>query len=149
MLIQLARQSDDCLSILKKSRSSHKPSNEALFSLLEEMLRAAKRTFLIIDALDECHRDEWANLLSHLTQLVGTGLGLNLLVTSRPEPIIGYHITKLSPFSISLHDTKDHHGTISSYISTHLSPNIWARSDWGTDLTKKVEKTLLSKSNGM
>jgi hypothetical protein len=59
LLVQIADQSRACLSLLKlfcvESRKVPvTPSDAQLFGCLESMLRALRRTYIVIDALDEC-----------------------------------------------------------------------------------------------
>jgi hypothetical protein len=62
------------------------PSLRALKGLFQDLIRAAKGTYLVLDALDECLRMEIVQYLSEY--LAETESQVRLLVTSRPEPDI-------------------------------------------------------------
>lgn len=113
------------------------------------MLRVSGTTFIIIDALDECPKAERTLFFPLLEKLCGLGVDLHVLVTSRPEPDIKYHLSSIqrSTHPLSLHDTPCHLETLESYVSTQLLS--WEYSDWPEAIKKKVQRILVDKSNGM
>jgi hypothetical protein len=88
LLEQLCSQSDDAFPVLDELYNQHggggqTPSNKSLLKALRTIVAAFPRTYIILDALDECpERDE---LLEYLQEAAGWKLDkLRLLVTSRP-----------------------------------------------------------------
>ncbi|KAI0258436.1 hypothetical protein BC834DRAFT_1036349, partial [Gloeopeniophorella convolvens] len=100
ILIQLSTQSNSSYLILsrlfsKKRFNNLKPSNSDLIECLKEMLSCSDgKTYIIVDALDECPNSgttsERRSILKLLGHLAGLRLPtLRLCVTSRPEDDIG------------------------------------------------------------
>jgi len=79
------RRSDipsDIQSLYDQCRGSQ-PTREALVATLLSLLKSSTRTYVLIDALDECsERSEMVNLLK---QLINLSDNMNLLITSRKE----------------------------------------------------------------
>jgi hypothetical protein len=90
-------------------------SFEALWSILLAIAKEFGEIYCIIDALDECTRDSQETLLAQLAETFDEGsegpdgLGLHILVTSRPYEEIGRHLRQfyhhdLSSFPSLRHD---------------------------------------------
>ena len=62
---------------------THGPSQDALVDTLLAVLKSSHRTYLILDALDEC--TERNQMIQLLKSLINSFVNLNLLITSRPE----------------------------------------------------------------
>ncbi|KAI0026802.1 hypothetical protein K488DRAFT_75064 [Vararia minispora EC-137] len=102
LVFRLATLSPQCHSILRTTHKEHcshlKPNKDILFSCLENMLRVPSKTFIVIDALDECPEpDRYKGLFPILRRLHNLGInGLHLLMTSRPEHDIKQFMTSTS-----------------------------------------------------
>ena len=68
---------------LYDSCRGNQPTRDALITTLLSLLKTSSRTYIMIDALDECcERDEMVDLLKHL---ILSSDSMNLLITSRKE----------------------------------------------------------------
>jgi hypothetical protein len=95
---------------------------------LKEMLtlEAQGRTYIIMDALDECPitstipspREE---VLEFVDELVGLHISnLHICVTSRPEHDIQAVLERLTPHPVSLHDESGQQQDIVNYVSSFV-----------------------------
>lgn len=89
IVLQLAQRSTDitALEILHRVYASSTPPTDELFEVLRHMLQSLQRTYIIIDALDECADQE------ELFDIIETVRSWNMeslciLVSSRDEPSI-------------------------------------------------------------
>ena len=163
LVFQLSTCSSPCCDILHRVYKTHKdgtqqPSDDTLKECLEEMLRllAQGRTFLILDALDECPdssgipspRDEVLQLVKELVDL--RLHGLYICVTSRPEVDIRAVLQPLAFCSVSLHDESGQKTDIADYIRNvvNLSPSAAMRRWRAEDRTLVIE-TLTERADGM
>ena len=119
--------------------------------MLSQMLCLSGRTFIIIDALDECPesaRDEGLlRLLEHICIVGSDKKDVHLLVTSRPETDIQGIMAYFSPRSLSFHDAMQHKEELDHFISMQLADQ--KLSWWSRELTARVYDTLQERSNGM
>lgn len=155
LVSQLATCSDACLTYLlgecSSVRSDQPPTYEKLLAMLSHLLCLSGRTFVVIDALDECPESErdkdLLRLLEHLCALDKDKKDLHLFATSRPETDIQDYMTRFSPISLSFHDTAQHKAELDDFITAQLAvPKL----HWWPDVLKlKVQKILHEKSNGM
>ena len=96
LIDQLAFSCSEVVSQLEKLYSQHRsgreePSFPELVNILQMMFTLhPKRTYIIIDALDECNRhSEWSTLIELLQTVSYWNLqNVRLLCTSRPEKTI-------------------------------------------------------------
>ncbi|CUS08890.1 unnamed protein product, partial [Tuber aestivum] len=122
---------DEVLNLYHSSEAIGKSVDiKALKSALLQVIRISKRTFIVLDALDEFPKDTRESLLSWITELtVDHNKGaLSILVTSRPEADIVKSIEPLATFPIPLQ-------------SKTIDPDIRAYSE--------IEERLVARSQGM
>jgi hypothetical protein len=74
----------------KQKRGSLKPSFQELSQILQSVIISYTRSFIVIDALDECRSsvEEWELFLSEILHITKTLGGVRLFVTSRFVPDI-------------------------------------------------------------
>ena len=119
--------------------------------MLSKMLCLSGRTFIVIDALDECPEslrdDGLLRLLQHICIVDGDKKNVHLLATSRPETDIQGIMPHLSPRSLSFHDAVQHKEELDRFISSQLMDH--KLSWWSHELIIQVYSTLRKGSNGM
>ena len=155
LISQLAKCSDACMNYLQNERSSGRsdqlPTFEKLLDMLSKMLCSSGRTFIVIDALDECpesaRNDGLLRLLQHICTIDSDKKDAHLLVTSRPETDIQGIMAHLPRRSLSFHDTVRHKEELDHFISSQLTDQ--RLSWWSRELKAHVYDTLRKRSNGM
>ncbi|CUS15239.1 unnamed protein product [Tuber aestivum] len=122
---------------------------KALKSAFSQMIRLSKRTFIILDALDEFPKDTRESLLSWIGELtVDHDAGsLSILVTSRPEADIARSLEPLATSAISL-QSKTVDPDIRTYIQNSLDGKNGFRR-FTKEIKSEIEDTLISRSEGM
>ncbi|VDC01053.1 unnamed protein product [Peniophora sp. CBMAI 1063] len=150
LVLQLASSSAQSLDYLLKRRSTDFPSYEDLLDMLSQLLRLSGRTFVVIDAFDECPesaRDkEMAMFFKTLASPVDS-VDLHLLITSRPERDIGRRLSPLAAHSLALHATPSHMQELRHYIKRRLSDRVLY--NWPLFTKYLAERVLMEKSQGM
>jgi hypothetical protein len=163
LVFQLSTWSISCSDILHRVYETHEngaqqPSDGTLKACLKEMLRllADGRTFIILDALDECPnssgipspRDEVLQLVKELVDLHLRGL--YICATSRPEVDIRIVLEPLTFRSVSLHDECGQKADIADYIQSvvNSSPSAAMRR-WRVEDKVLVIKALTERADGM
>ena len=109
-------------------------------------LQFPKRTFIVIDALDEC--DERDKILGELLEVIDSRPKLNILLTSRPEFDIQRYLSSLPNM-----------GLTESYMSADIGHFVKARLGNLLDsrrlklrdpeLRAEIEEVLILRANGM
>lgn len=111
------------------------------------MITAVNRTVLILDALDECHEKARSYLLSKFESLVGCGLPVKVLISSRRNYDIMAILKNESNIKIEATDNqRDIETFIASSIALRdkrLPPQI------SPGLEKSIIETFMARSNGM
>ncbi|CUS15252.1 unnamed protein product, partial [Tuber aestivum] len=120
-----------------------------LKDLLSQIIRRFRKTFIILDALDEVPRSEREDLLSWLDKLTADHNleSLSILITSRPEADIVRSLAPLIAFSISLQSE-----TIDPDIRTYIQNSLDGRDGFRKftkEIRSEIEETLVSGSQGM
>ena len=163
LVFQLSTWSISCSDILHRVYETHEngaqqPSDGTLKACLKEMLRllADGRTFIILDALDECPnssgipspRDEVLQLVKELVDLHLRGI--YICATSRPEVDIRIVLEPLAFRSVSLHDECGQKADIADYIQSvvNSSPSAAMRR-WRVEDKVLVIKALTERADGM
>ncbi|CUS12036.1 unnamed protein product, partial [Tuber aestivum] len=121
---------------------------EALKSAFLHMVKHSKKTFIILDALDEFPKETRESLLSWIRELtVGHDAGsLSILITSRPEADIEKSLEPLTTFSISL-QSNIIDPDIRSYIRNSLGDRDGLK-EFTKEIKSEIEDTLVSRSQG-
>lgn len=105
----------------------------------------------LIDAMDECTKDQRHSYLDYIKSLLQLPSGkLKIFVTSRPEPDIKFAFTSGSFPFIQIEATKVA-ADIISYVGHVLQDRTHPYCDLKNEqkLREQVEQALISKSNGM
>ncbi|KAJ7434118.1 ankyrin repeat-containing domain protein [Mycena galericulata] len=127
------------------SKGQTLPSFEGLCQILEELLQELERTYIIFDALDECHDLEYGQLTDLITMLLQwTHTPLHLLITSQPRTIFTEKFTAIPPIFLGSDVTQD---DIELFITAELLGNhklkIWA------SRASEIVDQIVTKSSGM
>lgn len=113
---------------------------------LQAVIKNTSKTYLILDALDECTDREV--LLPFVRSLVEqTAGGLNVLVLSRREEDIEHALSPLSTRQIRLESS-----LVSPDIRLHVEDRLksdFRFSKWPPELRNEVSQILVQKSHGM
>jgi hypothetical protein len=106
------------------ARQGHQPTQEALIDTLYSIAERTHRTFIVIDALDECTElDEALDLLLALVD--GSRTILSILVTSRELDDIGEALKDVPPHKLkhmSIQNRRDN-ADIDLFIRTQVEKN--------------------------
>ncbi|CUS15251.1 unnamed protein product, partial [Tuber aestivum] len=141
---------DEVINLYHNSKAiGRSPDIKALKSAISQMIKLSKKTFIILDALDEFPKDTRGSLLSWIDQLVADHNpgSLSILVTSRPEADIVRVLEPLTTFTISLQsDTID--ADIRSYIHNSLDYKDGFKK-FTNEIKSEIEDTLIARSQGM
>ncbi|KZV72361.1 hypothetical protein PENSPDRAFT_361100 [Peniophora sp. CONT] len=144
--------SQECLNYLQRERTNSPPNYDKLLAMLSRLLALSGRTFIIVDALDECpeparNDDKLLRLLKHLCDQVDGDTDLHLLITSRPAIDIRERISPRATYSLSFHNEVRHTTELARFISTQVSTNKpkW----WSVQLQQQVQEKLYERSTGM
>ena len=161
LLFQLSAESDSCYEVLSKlyadsSSGARKPTRNSLSKCLKDMLSLPEqgRTFIVIDALDECPnisgtpsaREEVLDLIEELVDLELPNL--HLCVTSRPEIDIRTVLDPLTSLRISLHEETGQREDILEYIKSIVRSDRRMRK-WKEEDKQLVIGALSDKADGM
>lgn len=123
-------------------------SLETLCNLFKQCLALQKKTYVVIDAIDECTERE--DLAKQLISLLGGPQPINLFLTSRKlQDIVGsLESSLIQQYSL---ESKDVSEDISRYISNRLDD--YTRSNTmklrDPQLRGRIQDTLCSKADGM
>ncbi|KAJ7434124.1 ankyrin repeat-containing domain protein [Mycena galericulata] len=127
------------------SKGQTSPSFEDLCRILEELLQELERTYIVFDALDECHDSEYRQLTDLITMLLHwTDTPLHLLITSQPRNIFTDKFTAIPHIFLESDVTQD---DIKLFITAELLGNhrlkIWA------SRASEIVDRVVAKSSGM
>lgn len=137
-----------CLELLfsRCQDGKQQPTQDALEVALQQILDLPGKTFIILDALDECkEREELLLLLEHLT-LWGAG-NLHVLATSRRERDIEESLKPLVTSEICLQSA-----LVNVDIDTHISQRL--QNDpklkrWPARIREEIKDALMEGAQGM
>jgi hypothetical protein len=122
------------------------PDKKSLLSILLSVLRSPLRTYLIIDALDECsQRGEMLRMLSDIYRQCSEEV--NVLVTSRKERDIELVLDRLASSSISIQQTVVD-ADIRIYLKTCLVEDVKLKR-WPSAVKEEMEDALVRGAHGM
>ncbi|KAJ7445601.1 ankyrin repeat-containing domain protein [Mycena latifolia] len=148
IILQLSAQSPHPYSVLDEQYQicdgQTLPTYQDLLKLLKELLLELRRTYIVLDALDECKEVDLGQLLDFISVLRSwTQTPVHLLITSQPRGIFTEHLGGMPCIVLdsSLTD-KD----INLFVTAELlKPNFKIWSSHANYITKQVVR----KSNGM
>ena len=119
-----------------------------LFRIFSSLLTNSHRTFVILDALDECKAGtDRQELLDQIKEMINlSSKHLNILVTSRREKDIEDKLMPVITTRIPLEDSD-----VDSDIALHIRNCLKTDDElqWGDDTKKQIEEVLCKKANGM
>ncbi|CUS15227.1 unnamed protein product, partial [Tuber aestivum] len=122
---------------------------KSLKDLLSQIIKSFRKTFIILDALDEFPGDARESLLSWIGKLTAdhNAGSLSILVTSRPEADIVEYLEPLTTFSIPL-QSKTVDPDIRSYVRNTLESKPRFKI-FTPEIKSEIEDTLAARSQGM
>ena len=125
------------------------PDRINLFRIFSSLLTDSHRTFVILDALDECKAGtDRQELLDQINEMINLSSNhLNILVTSRREKDIEDKLKPLITKSIRLEES-DVDPDIAFHIRNCLNKDNELR-EWPDHTKKQIEEVLCEKANGM
>ncbi|KAF7365653.1 Ankyrin repeat-containing domain protein [Mycena venus] len=152
LVLQLSHQSPVPYATLVQHYNSCKgqtvPTYLELLIILEKLLRTLGRTYLVLDALDECKTEDQDRVVDLIHKISGwSDIQLHVLVTSQPRDVFEktfLSLKKLSRIRIQADTASD---DIRLYISNELVSKselqIW-KPEWG-----QITNYITQKSAGM
>ena len=155
LVFQIGTSFDEGIRYLQEQRHIDLPVYEQLLSMLSRLLVLSGRTFVAIDALDECPepaRDTGLlGFLQHLRILhTVKNINLHALVVSRQEPDIQDRMLQLATHALNFGDAMQHMEEIDKHIQSQLySGQSRSYRGWTDDMKGHVRNVLIRKSNGM
>jgi hypothetical protein len=137
----------DLHHLYQQCRSGGQPRKSGLLKIFSS-LTASSRTFVVLDALDEClESTNRSDLLDTIEQIVTRSKHLNVLVTSRKETDIESKLKRLFEYNTSLEEN-----VIGLDIAMHIRKTIENDEKlrrWDPKSKKDIEEALLKGACGM
>jgi hypothetical protein len=162
ILLQLMDQHEQVppaiMSLFEKCRDGTlSPKIAQLMSALKEVLasRLFHRTFILLDALDECEENDKSKIQSALQQIHEWKLDpMHVLITSRHEHLLAECFNDImTPENQVQIQTQVVDGDIKTWLETQLQNSKWTNrwKNWedADTMRSTVIKSLLMKSSGM
>ncbi|KAF3916902.1 Ankyrin-1 [Orbilia brochopaga] len=122
------------------------PSSEELLDVFAELLSANSKTYVVLDAIDECSKEEREKLFNaFLSRFEATGA--SLLVTSRREPDIEKAFKPAFHHTICIEDSK-----VDEDVQTHVTKAMASEpafKNWNAAIKKEVSDAISKGSRGM
>jgi hypothetical protein len=120
------------------------PTYQHLLEVLDKLLSECERTYIVLDALDECKIEEHGHLVRFLSGLRQTTSPLHLLITSQPRKIFTDALGDVAQVFLELKSTEK---DITLFVSAELrserhSEQVQRRAD-------EIAPKVVQKSNGM
>jgi len=123
------------------------PGLQDLLEAFISILRSPRRTYVILDALDEC--SEWRKLLSVLTQILATSPdSVRLLVTSRKVSEIAEDLLKTPSLVMDLRNTGGLTEDINTHVNATLEHDMRLRK-WAPGIKEQMHYAIVQGSDGM
>ena len=151
LLFQIALRTSSCLQALeqlyKTCENGHQqPAEDKIRSLLQDAVARTGRTYIILDALDECTDRE--PLLAFFDKLVKANQqGVHVLVTSRREKDIEDQFNAIANHNVNIENAvvdKD----IYVYVRDRLATGPKLRK-WPLAVQDEISTVLMEKADGM
>lgn len=127
-------------------------------TLVRQLTRTYPRTFVVLDALDEC--EETATGVGNLLEFLGEldsdpSIAVNIFLSSRPSQYVKQHFAPRSwpnktvePSHMTI-EASDNRQDIKLYVEKRLSKGGLPEVLDDPDVRRKIESTLETKSAGM
>ena len=132
----------------KTGFASGKLKIEESRDILLQLVRTYPQTTLVLDALDECHKETRTQLVNILDTLVTQSpKPVKIFISSRPDQDIKHRFGCGPNVHIKATDNRD---DIAKFVNDKLnnSPEYWQNSI-NRDLKREICETLVDKSEGM
>jgi ankyrin repeat domain-containing protein 50 len=139
----LPAEVDDLYNKCKEGQQQ--PSQDDLVKILIAQCKESQRTYLIVDALDEC--SERKDILLALRRIIEASVQVNVLVTSREEHDISEGLRDVIPKSVSLEC-----GGLDKDIERHIQRCLEKDGEWRKDpsyVKKEIQDALVKGAHGM
>jgi hypothetical protein len=142
----------DCLvQLYNQKRREGFSSNKLSFveseALLLQLIQPYSRTFLVLDALDECDKSLRGQLIETFNRLLGASKGLSIFISSRRDADIKYQLEKKANVGI---EATDNQNDIITFVAEKIeSSQFKRRMKIPEDLQRDISQTILDKSGGM
>ncbi|KAJ6531635.1 hypothetical protein DFH09DRAFT_138077 [Mycena vulgaris] len=145
IILQLSAQSPYPYRVLNEHYGQTLPSYKDLVEILQQLLRELSRTYIILDALDECDDAEFGRLVDLVSKLrAWTETPLHLFFTSQPRQIFTDGFKGIPCIALKYNTTQeDIRFFIGSEIQTNPKLRIWRRQE------DHIKDRIARKSNGM
>jgi ankyrin repeat domain-containing protein 50 len=150
LIVQLSAQSTSTPKILEELYARHqndqqKPSTEELVAALKEIINSSQKTYIIVDALDECaEREELLLSIKEMAQW--STRKLHIIVTSRREKDIDEALKPLVTDEICIQSK-----LVKADIQLHIRERLQhdQKLKWPTKVQEELEETLTEGAHGM
>jgi hypothetical protein len=142
----------DCLvQLYNQKRREGFSSNKLSFveseALLLQLIQPYSRTFLVLDALDECDKSLRGQLIETFNRLLSASKGLSIFISSRRDADIKYQLEKNANVGI---EATDNQNDIITFVAEKIeSSQFKRRIKIPEDLQRDISQTILDKSGGM
>ena len=116
--------------------------------ILLQLVQVYPQTTLVLDALDECHKETRTQLVDILdTLVIQSPKPVKLFISSRPDRDIKHRFEGGPNVNIRATDNRD---DIAKFVDDKLrnSPEHW-RNSINPDLKREIRETIVDKSDGM
>ena len=115
--------------------------------LLLQLVQIYPQTTLVLDALDECHKETRAQLVDVLdTLVIQSPKPVKIFISSRPDGDIKYRFERGPNVAIKATDNRD---DIAKFVDDKLNGRELWQNSIDPDLKKEICETLVDKSEGM
>ena len=126
LVLQLSAQCTTPYGILSKHYGRYNgqkvPTWNELLELLQELLKDFDRTYLVLDALDECRSEDHDLIVGFVRKILGwSSVRLHVLVTSQMRSIFENEFTSPQNFGRITMQEKTISHDIELYVSSELS----------------------------
>jgi hypothetical protein len=149
IVLQLSAASPHPYRILNdwytSSNGQRLPLPQDLIEILKLLFRELGRTYIILDALDECDADEFGKLVDLVATLrLWKETPLHVLLTSQTRPIFTTRLEAIPKIPLQF---ELQHADIERFITSELDANLELAA-WKFQEEKVVDR-IVHKSNGM
>ncbi|KAJ6524616.1 hypothetical protein DFH09DRAFT_1046736 [Mycena vulgaris] len=148
IILQLSAQSRDPYGALdlwyEACNGQTLPPYQNLLEILDALLLEIGRTYIILDALDECKDTDLQVLLRFISRLQGAKKPLNLLVTSQPRDEFTAAFKNLAHIVLKVEINQQ---DITAFVTSELKSNDQLK-HW-TEHSLEITRTVVEKSKGM
>ncbi len=127
----------------KCKKAKTRPTFDELAVILQLALKTYETVFIVIDALDECRSTEWQQLTSQLRKLQVQLPSLRLMVTTRPQLVLGAEFQDVVRVDIRAHEAD-----LRRYINRQL-PRLSKHVVQTAGLKEEVIKGIIRAAKGM